>query len=68
MLFPGGNQGFTPLPPPAHLEKDAIEGISSFFGLLTAFPVELACSVPALAGSIGPALYIVEPLLERFPL
>ena len=57
-----------PLHFPLMIIEDAIEGIGSFFGLLTAFPVELAGIVHALAGSIGPAFHIVEPLLERFSL
>jgi hypothetical protein len=57
-----------PLHLPLMIIEGAIEGIGSFFGLLTAFPVELACIVHALAGSIGPASHMVESLLEGFPL
>src|SRR6516162_2454747 len=48
--------------------EDAIECIGVFFGMLTAFPIELAGIVHTLASSIRPPLYILKPLLQRFSL
>ena len=48
--------------------EDAIECIGVFFGMLTAFPIELAGIVHTLASPIRPPLYILKPLLQRFSL
>src|SRR5260370_2498260 len=64
------NPVLDPLPLHFHLMviENAIERICPFFGLLTAFPVQLARIVHAFASSFCPAPHIVEPLLSRFPL
>ena len=48
--------------------EDTVEGIRTFFRLLTAFAVEQACVVHVLAGSNRPPSCIVEPLLQGFAL
>src|SRR6266702_7134305 len=53
---------------PLMIIEDAIERIRAFFRLLTAFPVELARVVHALAGSNRPPLHILQSPLERFSL